>query len=161
MTYTATATATATSTMTEARVGAVMRKVSANFRAFVTAGLISENQASQWTADLTYLQHVEALDYFEIQCAGKSFGMRYTVSADGSILEDSKSGGLDVYGIPRSSSVGLYARLRDDAPSSVHEELRKRGWGFNGSSLEGNESERRRFSRKGYGITRSKIGVWP
>lgn len=161
MTYTATATATATSTMTEARVRAVMRKVGANFRAFVTAGLISEAQANKWTADLTYLQLVEALDYFEVQCAGKSYGLRYTVAADGSILQDAKSGGLDVYGIPKNASIGLYAHLRDDVPSSVRDELRKRGWGFNGSSLDGDASEQRSFSREGYGITRSKIGTWP
>lgn len=150
--------------MTEARVRAVMRKVSANLRAFVTAGLLTETQASKWTADLSYLQLVEALDYFEVQCtmhSGKSFGLRYTVRADGSILQDAKSGGLDVYGIPKDSSIGLVAQLRDDAPSWVYDELRKRRWGFNGTSLDGDESEQRSFSREGYGITRSKVGIWP
>lgn len=164
MTYTATATATTTSTMTEARVRAVMRKVGANFRAFVTAGLITEACASSWTADVTYLQVLEALDYFEVQCttpAGTSFGLRYTVAADGSIREDSRSGGLDVYGIPRNSKLGLFASLRDDVSGNVRDELKKRGWGFNGSSLEGAESEQRSFSRDGYGLTRSKVGIWP
>jgi hypothetical protein len=150
--------------MTEARVRAVMRKVEANFRAFITAGLITEAHASSWTADVTYLQLVEALDYFEVQCAtpeGASFGLRYRVAADGSIREDSRSGGLDVYGIPRNSRVRLYAHLRNGIGSSVREELRKRGWGFDGSSLEGPESEQRSFSREGYGVTRSKVGVWP
>jgi len=163
MTYTATA--TATTTMTEARVRAVMRKVGANFQVFVTAGHISQTRANSWTTDVTYLQLVEALDYFEVQCttpAGDTFGLRYTVAADGSIREDSRSGGLDVYGIPNNSTLGLFASLRDDvSSSSVRDELKKRGWGFDGSSLEGAESERRSFSREGYGLTRSKVGIWP
>ena len=83
------------------------------------------------------------------------------MSSDGSVRQDAKSGGIDVYGIPPGSIVSLYAHLRQDVPPSVREELRRRGWGFNGSSLEGDESEQRTFSREGYGIARSKVGVWP
>lgn len=164
MSYSYAATRTATTTMTEARVRAVMRKVAANFRAFVTAGLVTESSATKWSDDLIFLQLEEVLDYFEVQVvtpAGNKFGLRYTVSADGSIYEDSRSGGLDVYGIPPNSTVKLFAKMLPGKLASVRDELEKRGWSFNGSSLEGEVTASRAFSSNGYGINRSQIGAWP
>jgi hypothetical protein len=164
MSYAATATASRTTTMTEARVRAVMYKVSANFTAIVVAGHIKTESTRKWAEDLTYLQVAEALRYFELQIrtpSGHRFGLRYTVSADGSIQQDSASGGIDWHGIPLGTTVGLYAHLCDGIPSSVWEELGRRGWGFNGQRLEAPESEARAFSSGGYGVTRVKLGVWP
>lgn len=164
MSYVATATASRTSTMTEARVRIVMYKVSANFTALVVAGHVTTESARKWAEDLTYLQVVEALLYFELQIrtpGGRRFGLRYAVSADGSVQHDSSSGGLDWHGIPAGTTVGLYAHLCDGAPSSVREELARRGWGFNGKRLDAPESEPRAFSASGYGLTRAKLGVWP
>lgn len=159
--YTQTATAAATTTMTEARVRAVMRKVAANFRAFVVAGLVTEERARKWEDDLTYLQTEEALEYFEIQIGGRAYGLRYTVSSDGSAQLDSASGGIDVYGLPRGTPIGLYAHIRDGAHQRVREELKRRGWGFNGQTLEAPESQHRTFSQGGYGLARSHLGTWP
>jgi hypothetical protein len=164
MSYVATATASLASTMTEARVRIVMYKVSANFTALVVAGHVTSQSARKWAEDLTYLQVAEALLYFELQIrppGGRQFGLRYTVSADGSVQQDSSSGGIDWHGIPVGTSVGLYAHLCDGIPGSVREELGRRGWGFDGKRLDAPESEARAFSASGYGLTRAKLGVWP
>lgn len=161
MTYTYTA--TATSTMTEARMRAVMQKVSANFTAFVVSGLVKREDARRWAEDLEYLQVEEALQFFEVQLrtpGGHRFGLRYTVRSDGSVHQDASSGGLDLYGLPRDTAVNLYAHLRDGTPQRVRDELGRRGWGFNGTKLEGATSEARSFSNNGYGITREKLGAW-
>lgn len=156
-----TATATGTTTMTEARVRAVMQKVAANLRAFVAAGYLDTARAQKWTQDLTYLQLQEVLEFFELQINGRSLGLRYYVRSDGSVQQDSTSGGLDVYGLPRGSTIQLYAHLRRDTPQRIYDELRQRGWGFNGQKIEAPESGHRTFSREGYSLIRAKLGTWP
>src|SRR6266849_5030075 len=107
-----TATASRAGTMTEARVREVMQKVAANFTNFVVAGLVRREVANSWRDDLIYLQVQEALDFFEMQLRtpqGERFGLRYTVRADGSVQQDSASGGLDVYGLPLGTCASLYA----------------------------------------------------
>jgi hypothetical protein len=152
---------TASSTMTEARVHAVMQNVVANLSAFVIAGRLDRERAVEWIRDLIYLQEQECLAFFELQLDGRSYGLRYTVSSDGSIQQNSPSGGVDVYGLPEGTTVQLYAHLRDGTPRSVYDELARRGWGFNGTKMEAPESERRAFSSEGYGISRTKLGTWP
>jgi hypothetical protein len=147
--------------MSEARVRTVMQNVAANFWAFVVAGHIDRERAVKWISDLTYLQLKECLAFFELQLDGRSYGLRYKICSDGSVQQNSPSGGLDVYGIPPGTVVQLYAHLREVAPSSVFEELARRGWGFNGLKIEAPEAEHRAFSRDGYGITRAKLGTWP
>ena len=164
MTYAATVTATSTTTMTEARVRAVMQKVSANFTAFVVKEHISTEIARKWTEDIAHLQLVEALKFFDIKIqapTGNPFGVRYTVSSDGSLQQDSASGGLNLYGLPPGTQVSLYAELHDGTPSSVYDWLRARGWGFNGTRLEGQQSQQRAFSSDGYGLVRQHLGTWP
>jgi PHD/YefM family antitoxin component YafN of YafNO toxin-antitoxin module len=162
MTYTATA--TRTTTTTEARVRAVMQKVAANFAAFVVARHVEPAQVLRWADDLIYLQVEEALDFFELQIEvpnGGRFGLRYVVSSDGLVQQDSASGGLDVYGMPTGTKVALYAHLRTGVRQYVNDELKRRGWGFNGRKLDAPESEQRTFSSGGYGLTRVKLGTWP
>ena len=158
---TTTATISQTNTMTEARVRAVMQNVAANLRAFVVAGHISREQALRWAEDLTYLQVQCVLEFFELQLNGRSFGLRYTVRSDGSIQQNSASGGLDVYGLPAGTTVQLYAHIRDDTPQRVHDELARRGWGTNGRRIDAPESEQRTFSSEGYSLIRAKLGTWP
>lgn len=158
---TSTATATRTTTTTEVRVRAVMQKVAANLSAFVAAGLVDRARAQKWADDLTYLQIEEAIDFFELQINDRSLGLRYTVSSDGSVQQDSASGGLDIYGLSKGSRVKLYAHLRTGMPPRVREELKRRGWGFDGQKMEAEESEHRSFSSGGYGVTRTKLGTWP
>jgi hypothetical protein len=160
---TLTLSATSTTTMTEARVRAVMQKVAANFNAFVAAQYVTREQADKWAADLTYLQVEEAIEFFEVQLttpAGVRLGLRYTVSWDGSLQQDSGSGGLSVYGLPAGTRAGLVAHLRSNAKPYIWAELAKRGWGFNGIQLEGSTADQRAFSREGYGIVREAVGVW-
>jgi len=156
-----TATATRTTTTTETRVRTVMQKVAANFRAFVAANLVASARAQKWADDLTFLLVEEALEFFEVQINGRSFGLRYVVSSDGSLQQDSASGGIDVYGLAPGTSVNIYAHLRDDIPQSVRDELGRRGWGFNGKKIDAPESEHRGFSSEGYGLVRTKLGTWP
>ena len=147
--------------MTEARVRAVMQKVVANLNAFVVAGLVDRARAQKWAEDLTYLQIEDAIDFFELQLNGRSLGLRYAVSSDGTVQQDSASGGLDIYGLPPGTTVKLYANLRSGIPQQVRDELKRRGWAFSGEKMEAEESDRRSFSSGGYGVTRSKLGTWP
>ena len=158
---TQTASRAASSTMTEARVRYVMQSVAANLSAFVVARLVGRDRVINWIADLVYLQTEECLEFFEVQLDGRSYGLRYMVRSDGSVHQNSPSGGLDIYGIPVGTSVRLYAHLRVGTPQHIYEELGRRGWGFNGQKMEAPESEHRSFSKEGYAITRAKIGTWP
>jgi len=164
MSYTATATASNTTTMTEARVRAVMQKVRANFNAFVVAGHVAAAKADSWATDLTYLQIVGMLKFFEIQIRipGKEgFGIRYTVSADGTLQQDSSSGGVDPWSLPSGTTANICVEPSGPLPDSVRAYLVSRGWGFNGKSLDGSTSERRAFSANGYGLIREHVGTWP
>ncbi len=156
-----TTTATTTTTITEARVRAVMQKVRTTFTSLAVIGLITHEQAASWADDLTYLQLERAIEYFEIQLGGRKYGLRFSISDDGTIQQDSKSGGLDFYGLPMGTAANLYAHTRPNTPRRVFDELARRGWGTNGKRLEASTSERRAFSSNGYGIVREKLGEWP
>ena len=158
---TTTATASQTTTMTEARVRAVMQNVAANLRAFVVAGHAARERAVQWERDLTYLQVQGVLEFFEVQLNGRSFGLRYIIRSDGSIQQNSPSGGLDVYGLAAGTRVQIYAHLREDTPQRVYDELARRGWGTNGKRIDAAESDHRSYSSEGYGLVRAKLGTWP
>ena len=113
---------------------------------------------------LTYLQLAGVLKFFEvqIQVPGRpQFGIRYTVSADGSVQQDSASGGLDVYGLPSGTTVRLHVEPIGELPAHVRAELARRGWGFSGQSIDAPASERRAFSSGGYGLIREHLGTWP
>jgi hypothetical protein len=158
---TSTATSTRTTTTTEARVRAVMQKVAANLSAFVVAGIVDRARAQKWADDITYLLVEDSIDFFELQLNGRALGLRYTVSSDGSIHQDSASGGLDIYGLPAGTTVKLYAHVRSGISQAVWAELKRRGWGFDGQKMEAEESEPRPFSSEGFGLTRTKLGTWP
>lgn len=164
MTYTAVASRSETSTMTEARVRAVMQKFAANLSNFVVGGYLKKETATKWIEQLSYLQHQEALGFFEIQVqppSGDRFGLRYTVKSDGSLQQDSASGGVDIYGLPSGTNVSLYAHLRAGTSQAVYDWLAARGWGFNGRKLEAASSAQRVFSSDGYGLMRETVGTWP
>jgi hypothetical protein len=139
-----------------------MQKVAANLKAFEIAGLLTAEKAHKWADDLTYLQLAEVLRYFEIRIrTGTTVrGFRYIVSSDGSLQQDSPSGGIDLYGLPAGATVDLFADLMNGTPASVYEELARRGWGFNGSRFDAAESDRRAFSSSGYGLVRTRLGEW-
>jgi hypothetical protein len=159
-----TATSTATTTMTEARVRVVMQKVRANFNAFVVANFVADAKADSWAEDLTYLQVAGVLKFFEVQIHSPgraTFGIRYTMSADGSLQQDSASGGINLYGLPAGTTAGIYVQPTGKLPDAVLAYLTSRGWAFNGRSIDGAATERRAFSSEGYGLIREHIGTWP
>lgn len=158
-------TRTLTTTMTEARVRHVMMKVSANLNALVARRLLEASRAASWERDLTYLQIEEVLEFFEIQFSrpsGIPYGLRYAVSADGTLVSDQRSGGLvDLYGIPAGTSASLYVHLKKGVSQRIYDTLAARGWGFDGRALNGEHAAHRSFSKDGYGLTRSQVGAWP
>jgi hypothetical protein len=161
MTYATTATRSSTTTTTDARVRYVMQKVMANFTGLAVCDLITAERAAKWSVDLTYLQMEDALAGFQVQFKEpgvEPYGLQYRVSNDGSLQQDSSSGGLDFYGVPRDTPVTLCLDLKLGKKAQVRPWLESRGWSFNGKLIEGDESEARAFSTGGYGITRSKIG---
>lgn len=163
VTHALTATRSSANTMTEARVRAVMEKIMANFTAMVVCDLIPHERANRWSEDLTYLQLENALVTFQVQFRPPGrppYGIQYRVSNDGSVQQDSSSGGLDLYGIPKGTPVALCVDLRPERRTIVLPWLTERGWHFNGSLIQGAETESRSFSSGGYGVTRSMVGAW-
>lgn len=154
-----------TSTYTEARARAVMNKVLEDLMGLYGRDLISKEQALKWYFDILYVLSKEAADFFEIQFKSsfvKQNGLRYEISDDGSIYEDSKSGGIDYYSLPDNVKVSLFLSLRTEAAKyfEVYEELLRRGWGTNGKTLEDSWVRDRAYSKDGYGLIRNKVGNW-
>ncbi len=158
-------TTTYTSTYTEARAIAVMVNVLEDIVVLAEARLITYERAKRWVEDILYLMKAKVLNFFELQCyssAGTRIGgYKYTVSDDGTLHENSNSGGIDPYDLPDGCKVGLYADI-DHSKSNIQEvmsELANRGWGTNGSALEGEMTYERSYSRNNFGLKRYKIGL--
>ncbi len=160
-----TSTRSGTSTVTAARVRIVMLEVTADFLGLVAAGLITFDQCTSWTEDLTFVLEREAAHGYQIQL--KCFGylpraLEYRVSADGTIQESSKSGGIDYFSLPTGTKATLFLELDFDCSriETVKEYLRRRGWGFDGQAVTGNTTRDRAYSNAGYGVIRHKVGDW-
>lgn len=161
MTYTATA--TRTTTTTEARVRYVMQKVAANFTGLVVRGLVTQARADEWTAVVTHMLLTEALDGFQVQfdmASRAPYCIHYAVSTDGSILQDSPSGALDLYGIPHETPVSFCLDLRSSKHATARAWLDRRGGWGTGRILPGSDAEVRSFSSGGFAVTRSQRGTW-
>jgi Bacterial HORMA domain family 1 len=161
---TSTNTATHSSTFTEARAREVMRNVHSDFMNLASAGLITREDAQRWYDDIAYAVLSEVVATFQVQLTrpnGTTFGLSYTIRDDGTVLEDSKAGGFDPFGLPRGTYACPCIFYRLEAPNfeRVRADLRKRGWGPGGSLIEGGARDRA-FSKDGYGIERSKVGEW-
>jgi hypothetical protein len=162
MTYAGTR--TNTSTYTEARARYVVGKVYEDFLSMLSRGLITKHSADKWREDLIYIMGQQALDQFEVQFTrpnGKRDGFRYKLDDSGNIYTDDDSGEVDYYDWPNGTVANLVVTLRENSIRyrDVLEELHsRRGWGNNGSSLEGDNSDPRSFSNSGYGLNRNKIG---
>lgn len=154
---------TGTNTFTGARVREVMKPVLDDFVGCVLRGFVSTERAQKWCDDLTYLLTQEAISAFELQLTlpdGSEVGFRYEVSDDGSLLESSRSGGQRLHLLPQGTSASIWVRYRDEVKPHVGEEMRKRGWGPGGASLEGDAVRERAYSKEGYGLVRSRVGDW-
>jgi hypothetical protein len=161
-----TGTVARTNTYSEARVRVVMLEVGAEFYCLASAGLITFETAHKWTEELGYILLQEAAHGFQIQfrCAGYlPLALDYRVSSDGSILESSRAGGINYFSLAVGTTASLFVNLNYGARKveTVKQYLGARGWGFNGSAVEGPTARDRAFSKDGYGVTRSKVGAWP
>lgn len=155
-------TRTTTGTFTEARVREVMRVVLEDIVGCITQGFLSRERAQRWNADLTYLLTEQAISSFELQFTqpgGARGAFQYEVSDNGSLFENTRSGGQRLHMLPRGTDVSLYVKYREDAEPHVKEEMRRRGWGA-GSSVGGTAVRDRAYSSEGYGVIRSRIGEW-
>jgi hypothetical protein len=156
---------TQTSTYTEARSRVVMVSILEDLIVLAASRLIDHEKAKKWMDDLLYLLNARVLNYFELQVYvpnGSRVGAyRYVLKDDGSLQEDSKSGGIDPYGLPVGARVGLFADI-DYSKSNiveVNQYLVSRGWGTNGTPIAGQASYERTYSKEGYGFQRYKVGL--
>lgn len=164
MTYTQSYSRTSTYIYSRARV--VMNKALDDIIGLCAIGFITKDTALKWYEDILYVLSKEAADFFEIQLISSSLkqcGIRYEVSDNGYIYEDSESGGIDYYGLHNDTQVSLFLKLRTNSPNyyEVLQELENnRGWGTNGKALENSIVGDRAYSKDGYGLVRNKVGQW-
>jgi hypothetical protein len=162
---TTTYTASETNTFSESRARDVMQSVLGDFMNVASAGLLDRETLREWHADLLYAVLHEVVHTFQLQFMtpdGKRSGLSYEVRDDGSILEASKAGGLDLHVFPAGTRVKLHLTYRTGAPKldEVQAYLRKRRWTSGGCLIEGATSRDRAYSKSGFGIMRSKVGDW-
>jgi hypothetical protein len=155
-----------TSTFTEARARAVMRKVLADLVVLSYSGILATDKLLKWDEELTFLLIQAAMVKFQVQLrlpSGGRIGVEYIVSDDGTLSEDSDSGGIDYVALPSGTTANLTVRLRDGCPTlaKVRSYLEGRGWTFDGSLIEGATSRDRAYSKEGFGLIRAKVGDWP
>ena len=152
-----------TGTYTESRARVVMQSVLEDIVVLASANMIVPNTALKWMEDLLYLLNERVLDYFELQfnCNGGRNGYKYVLSEDGSLNENSSSGGIDPYQFPQGTTVALVANLDLTKTNirKVYDELARRGWGTNGVALHGQATYERAYSKDGYGLKRHKVGL--
>jgi len=127
--------------------------------------MITIETAKKWMDDLLYLLNARVLNYFELQFFSPTNlrigGYKYTLSEDGSLHENSQSGGIDPYDLLRGAGVKLFADI-DYSKKNIPEVLQyltKQGWGTNGTSLCGQAVFERAYSKDGYGIKRFKVSL--
>jgi hypothetical protein len=152
-------------TCTEARVRAVLAKVLDDFIALVTRRFLTADRAAEWCRDLLEVLIFEAVEYFELQFtlpSGSKCGVRYSISDDGTLMENRNSGGIDYYSLPEGTATTLLIHLRTGVSGreSAVAYLRERGWTFNGAALTGALTRDRAYSREGYGVVRARVGAW-
>jgi hypothetical protein len=152
---------TVTSTYSESAAKAVMKCVYDDFICFTIFNLASESTVTKWKRDLLYMMDKEALKHFDLKfSAGSPKGFRYTVSSDGSLTENSSSGGINYFAYPAGTTVNIVVAL-DEASPNYSEVLREltlnRGWGSGGIFLNGNPQRDRAYSNANYGVIRESF----
>jgi len=156
---------TYTNTYTEARARVVMVSVLEDLVVLASSRLVGYETSKKWMEDLLYLLNARVLNYFELQVYSSNGwrigGYKYILKDDGSLQENSRSGGIDPYALPPGTTVGLFAdidRTKNNI-GDVDQYLANRGWGTNGTPLIGQASYERAYSKDGYGLERFKIGL--
>jgi hypothetical protein len=156
-------TESSSSTYTESRARVVMRKVFADLLGITSRGFLALDRAQRWVDEIKYCLDKEAVEFFEIQFrlpSGESKGLQYEVSDDGTLSEDSRSGGMDYFDLPDGTKVHLVVRLKSTHRHLVVPQLTLWGWGFNGTMLEGQVVRDHAYSKSGYGMIRKRVGEW-
>lgn len=148
-----------TSTYTEARARYVLQKAWDDLIGLMCLEHISRENANKWYREIKHLLDLEALKSFEIKVKNQGstiMAWRYDVLANGSIYEDSESGGIDLSDIPAGSSCAIVVDLTNDAGNkqAALDFLHQNGW-RNGSFTTGTFQSDRAFSKDGYGLKRS------
>lgn len=160
-----TKTATQASTFTDARAREVMRQVHGDFMSLASAAHMNREDAQNWCDELGYAVHYNVANTFQIKLTrpnGTVAALNYSVRDDGTILEESKAGGFDPYAFPTGTKVSVVLTYKQGAPNLelVRAYLQKRGWGPGGHLVEGSMVRDRAYSKDGFGVERSKVGVW-
>ena len=150
-----------TTTYTEARARYVNDKVYDDTQAMAIRGLITNERAQNWRADILYILNKQAMDYFQFQFRfpdGTKKALQYDLKADGSILADDDSGGINYWAIPSGTKVVLHVSLDVNSTNyhEVNQKLTDDGWGT-GNSVTGNSNSSISYSKDGYGLKRNQI----
>lgn len=143
---------------------AVMQNTYEDIIGFANRQMVEYGSAQKWIEDLTYMLNQKTVKSFELQLynsAGTRFkSYRYEVNTWGIISSGDKSGGINYFEIPANTKVRLFACLDKDSTSyqSVLNELtQNRGWGTNGSAMNGNPSFERSYASGSLQLKRSVI----
>ena len=156
-------TASYTSTYTEARAREVMKKVTTDLTVICARGLLTDERKDNWERAILHCMDKEALESFELQFqppGSLKKGLRFVLSDDGSLKEDSKAGGIDYWSLPDGTTVSIVINLRDGKRDRVIDQLHSWGWGDNGEFLKATGSRDQAYSKEGYGLERQKVGEW-
>lgn len=153
-----------TDTYSVADVKAVMQNTYEDIIGFANRQIIEYGSAESWIEDLTYILNKKAMKSFELQLynsSGQRFkSYRYDVSTWGLITSGNKSGGINYFDFPASTKVGLFAQLDKESPNyqTVLKELTdNRGWGTNGSAMDGSATREKNYVSNSLQLSRSVI----
>src|SRR3989337_3915779 len=121
-------------------------------------------KAESWIEDLTYILNKKAMKSFELQLynpSGVRFkSYRYEVNMWGQVTSGDKSGGINYFDFPASTKISLFAELDKSSNNyaSVLKELTEiRGWGTNGSAMNGNATREKNYVSNSLQLSRSVI----
>lgn len=147
-----------------ADVKAVMQNTFEDIIGFANRKLMTYDRAKQIIEDLTFILNKKVLKAFELQLYqdGNRFkSYRYEVTSSGLLASSGDaSGGINYFALPADTKVGLFAELNHshDNYQSVWDELENnRGWGTNGTAMQGNTSYERNYTSNSLQLRRSVI----
>lgn len=152
-----------TNSYSVADVKAVMQNTYEDIIGFANRQMAEYKQVERWIEDLIYILNKKALSSFELQLYnnGERFkSYRYEVNSSEIIPIGNKSGGINYFEIPSTTKVGLFANLNENSSAYqevMNELLNNRGWGTNGSAMNGNTTYQRNYVSNNLQIKRSEI----
>ena len=107
--------------------------------------------------DLYYIMIHEDLKMFQFQfdSHGKREAVEYQVLSDGTVQQDSDSGGIDYWDFDRSAKIRTVVRRHGN--KKVSDYLVERGWSTGGSFVEGREETVGSYSSGNLDVTKKII----